>query len=111
MSYVNKDEFLKFSGLDLEVEFANGNFDIDEMPQVFINRVEDNAIAILKNNYDNEDFENKVNMFLDEFKKGMCYQILEKLKRYRNNDLTEEEREQVERSKRILKKYNAIWVD
>lgn len=80
MSYVNKDEFLKFSGLDLEVEFANGNFEIDDMPQVFINRVEDNAIATLKNNYDNEDFENKVNMFLDDFKKGMCYQILEKLK-------------------------------
>lgn len=80
MSYVNKDEFLKFSGLDLEVEFANGNFEIDDMPQVFINRVEDNAIAKLKNDFDNEDFENKVNMFLDDFKKGMCYQILEKLK-------------------------------
>ena len=80
MSYVNKDEFLKFSGLDLEVEFANGNFDIDEMPQVFINRVEDNAIAVLKNNYDNENFDNIVNKFLNEFKKGMCYQILDKLK-------------------------------
>jgi len=44
-------------------------------------------------------------------KEPFASQILEKLKRYRNNDLTEEERKQVERSKRILKKYNAIWVD
>lgn len=80
MSYVNKDDFLNFSGLDLEIEFANGNYDVEDMPQVFINRVEDNAIAVLKNHYDNENFDNKVNKFLNEFKKGMCYQILDKLK-------------------------------
>ena len=44
-------------------------------------------------------------------KEPFASQIREKLKRYRNNELTEEEREQVKKSKRILKKYNAIWVD
>lgn len=80
MSYVDKDEFLKFSGLDLDIEFANGNYDIEDMPNVFINRIEENAIAYLKDHYDNEDFETKVNLNINDFKKGMCYQIYEKLK-------------------------------
>ena len=50
----------------------------------------------------------KINIIIKE---PFASQIREKLKRYRNNDLTEEEREQIEKSKRILKKYNAIWVD
>ena len=37
--------------------------------------------------------------------------IREKLKRYRNNELTEEERKQIEKTKRTLKKYRARWVD
>ena len=50
----------------------------------------------------------KINIVIEE---PFVSQIREKLRRYRNNELTEEEREQVEKSKRILKKYNAIWVD
>ena len=50
----------------------------------------------------------KINIVIEE---PFASQIIEKLKRYRNNELTEEEREHVEKSKRILKKYNAIWVD
>jgi hypothetical protein len=44
-------------------------------------------------------------------KEPFASKIREKLKRYRNNDLTEEELKQIEKSKIILKKYNAIWVD
>ena len=44
-------------------------------------------------------------------KEPFSSQIRDKIKRYRNNELTEEERKQVEKSKRILKKYNTIWVD
>lgn len=50
----------------------------------------------------------KINVVIKE---PFASQIREKLRRYRNNELTEEEREQIEKSKRILKKYNAIWVD
>lgn len=44
-------------------------------------------------------------------KEPFVSQIREKLKRYRNNDLTEEELKQIEKSKKNLKKYNVIWVD
>ena len=50
----------------------------------------------------------KVNVIIKE---PFASQIREKLIRYRNNELTEKEREQVEKSKKILEKYNAIWVD
>lgn len=50
----------------------------------------------------------KINIVIKE---PFARQIREKLIRYRNNELTKEEREQVEKTKRILKKYNAIWVD
>ena len=50
----------------------------------------------------------KINIVIKE---PFVSQIREQLKRYRNNELNEEERKQVEKSKRILKKYNAIWVD
>lgn len=50
----------------------------------------------------------KINIVIEE---PFASQIIEKLKRYRNNDLTEEELNQIKKSKRILKKYNAIWVD
>lgn len=50
----------------------------------------------------------KINIVIEE---PFASQIRKKLRRYRNNELTEEEREQVEKSKRILKKYNTIWVD
>lgn len=87
MSYVNKDEFLSFSGLDLEIEFNNGNYDLEDMPQVFIDRVETNAIEKLKDDYDNEDILIKIDQNLEQFKKGMCYQIYEKLKYGETNTL------------------------
>lgn len=86
---IDKDYFLKFSGIDIEVEFENSNFDTDDAPQIFMKRVEDTTIAILKDRYDNEDFENKVNANLEEFKKGMAYQIYEKLKKGETNSINE----------------------
>lgn len=50
----------------------------------------------------------KINIVIKE---PFASQIREKLKRYHNNDLTEEEREHVEKLKRIFGKHNAIWVD
>lgn len=50
----------------------------------------------------------KINVIIKE---PFASQIREKLRRYRNNELTKEERKQVEKSKKILEKYNAIWVD
>ena len=50
----------------------------------------------------------KINIVIEE---PFASQIREKLRRYHNNELTEEERERIEKSKRILEKYNAIWVD
>lgn len=50
----------------------------------------------------------KINVVIKE---PFASQIRETLRRYRNNELTEKEREQVEKSKKILEKYNAIWVD
>ena len=50
----------------------------------------------------------KINVVIKE---PFASQIREKLRRYRNNELTEKEREQVKKSKKILEKYNAIWVD
>ena len=50
----------------------------------------------------------KINVVIKE---PFASQIREKLKRYHNNELTEEERKQIEKSKKILEKYNAIWVD
>ena len=50
----------------------------------------------------------KINVVIKE---PFASQIREKLIRYRNNELTNEERKQIEKTKRILEKYNAIWVD
>lgn len=50
----------------------------------------------------------KINIVIKE---PFASQIMERLRRYRNNELTEEEREQIEKTKRILKRYNAKWVD
>ena len=44
-------------------------------------------------------------------KEPFASKIRKKLKRYRNNNLTEEELKQIEKTKKILKKYKAIWVD
>ena len=75
MDYITKDDFLKFSGKDLELEFKNGNYDIADPVPMFIKRVETVAIALLKDRYDNVNFEEKVNNNLEKFKEGMLWQI------------------------------------
>jgi hypothetical protein len=50
----------------------------------------------------------KVNVIIKE---PFASQIREKLYRYRNNELNEEDRKHIERTAKILKKYKAIWVD
>ena len=75
MSYITKEDFLKFSGKDLELEFRNGNYDIADAVPLFINRVETVAIELLKDRYDNENIEEKINNNLEAFKKGMLWQI------------------------------------
>lgn len=50
----------------------------------------------------------KINIIIKE---PFASQIREQLKRYHNNELTEEEKKQIEKSKNILKKYNAKWID
>ena len=75
MSYITKEDFLKFSGKDLELEFRNGNYDIADAVPLFINRVETVAVELLKDRYDNENIEEKINNNLEQFKKGMLWQI------------------------------------
>lgn len=75
VNYVTKEDFLKFSGKDLELEFRNGNYDIADAVPLFINRVETVAIELLKDRYDNENIEEKINNNLEQFKKGMLWQI------------------------------------
>lgn len=50
----------------------------------------------------------KINIVIKE---PFASKIKEQLKRYRNNELTEEEKKQIEKTKKIFKRYNAIWVD
>lgn len=50
---------------------------------------------------------NKITIIVKE---PFASEIREKLKRYRNNELNEEERKQMERSEKILQKYNAVWL-
>lgn len=50
----------------------------------------------------------KINIVIKE---PFASQIREKLIRYRNNELTKEEQERIKKSKEILKKYNAKWID
>ena len=75
MDYITKDDFLKFSGKDLELEFKNGNYDVKEPVPIFINRVETVAIELLKDRYDNNNIEEKINANLEKFKEGLCWQI------------------------------------
>lgn len=48
---ITKDDFKNFSGIDLEIEFANGNYDSENMPEIFINKVQTSLINTLKANY------------------------------------------------------------
>lgn len=50
----------------------------------------------------------KINIVIKE---PFASKIRERLKRYRNNELNEEDRKQIERTQKVLQKYNAIWVD
>ena len=75
MNYITKDDFLNFSGKDLDLEFKNGNYDISDPVPMFIKRVESASIALLEERYDNPNIEEKINKNLDKFKEGMCWQI------------------------------------
>lgn len=82
LTKVTKDDFLKFSGIDLEVEFANGNFESENMPDIFIKRVQDNLISCLKTNYPY--FKNKMALNCNEFEtleeqEGFKQAILEQI--------------------------------
>ena len=50
----------------------------------------------------------KINIVIKE---PFASQIREKLKRFRNNELNDEEIAQVKRMQKILKKYKATWVE
>ena len=50
----------------------------------------------------------KINIVIEE---PFSSHIREKLRRYRNNELTEEEMKKIEKSKSILDKYEATWID
>lgn len=94
-NYVSKDDFLEFSGLDLEIEFANGNYDVDDMPDIFIKRVQNEFINILKSNY--PFFKNKMALNCNEFetieerngfKQALLEQILFVLKTGKTNEIS-----------------------
>lgn len=74
-TYITKDDFLKFSGKDLDLEFKNGNYDIGDPVPMFIKRVETASIALLEERYENPNIEEKINKNLIKFKEGMCWQI------------------------------------
>lgn len=74
-NYVSKEDFLKFSGKDLELEFRNGNYDIADAVPVFIKRVETASIELLKDRYDNINIEEKIKNNINKFKEGMLWQI------------------------------------
>lgn len=75
MSFITKDDFLKFSGKDLDLEFKNGNYDIADAVPMFIERVETVAINLLIDRYDNVNIDEKIQNNLIAFKQGMCWQI------------------------------------
>lgn len=75
MSFITKDDFLKFSGKDLDLEFKNGNYDIADAVPMFIERVETVAINLLIDRYDNANIDEKIQNNLIAFKQGMCWQI------------------------------------
>lgn len=50
----------------------------------------------------------KINIIIKE---PFASQIREKLIRYRNNELNEDDKKQMERTQKILKKYKAKWID
>lgn len=50
---------------------------------------------------------NKIEIIIKE---PFASQIREKMQRYYNNELNDEEIKQAERARQILQKYNAIWL-
>lgn len=89
MNYITKDDFFDFSGVDLELEFKNGNYDIDDPYKVFLKRVETATISILENRYDNPNIYEKIEKNINKFKEGMLWQIdyvLKNSELYMNNE-------------------------
>ena len=73
--YIKKEDYLYFSGVDLDIEFKSGNYDIEDSVNMFLKKVESRTINFLKNHYDNLNFENKINANLERFKEGLLWQV------------------------------------
>lgn len=71
---ITKDDYIKFSGIDLEQELKN-NYDISDPVNMVLKRIETTAEAMLKDIYDNADFDIKVAKHEDKYKEGMLWQI------------------------------------
>lgn len=71
---ITRDDYLKFSGIDLEQELKN-NYDIKDPVNMVINRIETTAEEMLKDNYENSNFEYKVAQNKEKYRQGMLWQI------------------------------------
>lgn len=89
MTYVTKQEYLDFSGIDLDIELKKGNYDNpSKAVEIFIKRIQDWCRDYLVFNYmiKEEDFD------VDAFKKGVLHQI-DYIRR--NGELTIENAEKI----------------
>ncbi len=74
--YITKEDYLHHSGKNLDIEFKNGNFDVDNPADVFLTRVEEQTIQYIKMHYQQAyDFDTLINLDLATFKKGLLYQV------------------------------------
>ena len=74
MDYITKQDYLNFSGIDLDIELKKGNYDNPtKAVEIFIKRIQDWCVEYLTANYFTtiEDVETNS----DEFKKGVLHQI------------------------------------
>lgn len=46
-----KDDYLKFSGVDLDIEFKNGNYDAGVPADIVINQVHDDLVLYMSMNF------------------------------------------------------------
>lgn len=69
--YVTKDDYLKYSGIDLEIELSGMTTDkTANRSEIFIRRIEDWIIQYLQFNYCFNGITN-----VEEYKKAIMYQI------------------------------------
>lgn len=83
--YINKDDYLKKFGDDLDMKFKTSNFTTDNAVDNFLEQIEDETILFLKANYhqaipistivETDDDGNYVHPeFFKDFKNGLLYQ-------------------------------------